>query len=223
MPFVGRDHLGNATGNFYVNELLVQTSYSYELTDYLRLGVSLKGLYSSLGEYKSYGIATDFGLNYFTEDKECSVGLSVHNLGSVFHPYLTDKTQATPWDIHLGLSRKFAYAPFYIHLTAYHLRPKLAREFTPSDLGFGRKVLRHLTIGVEYSLNKYFWLAMGYNPRIAQDYEVLRGSKLSGISCGLGFNQSSYRVSLSVRAYDSSFWAVMTTFSTDFGLFNRSK
>ncbi len=217
----GRDIYGRQTGDFSVQDFMLQGAYSYELTDYLRAGLSIKGVYSAMAEYKRYALASDIGLNYFTEDNERSIGLSVHNLGAVFTPYLDRGTYATPWDIRLGFSQKLSHAPFMIHLTAYHLRPKLAQEFTPEKLSLGAKFLRHLLIGVEYVPNKNFWLAVGINPRLMQDFKELRGTKLSGLSCGVGFNQANYRVALAVRAYDSSFWALMATFSTDFGLFNR--
>ncbi len=217
----GRDIYGRETGDFSVNDIMLQGAYSYELTDYLRAGISIKGIYSAIAEYKRWGIASDIGLNYFSEDKERSIGLSAHNLGTVFTPHLPHSAYATPWDIRLGFSQKLSHAPFQLHLTAYHLRPKLANEFTPKDLSLGSKILRHLLIGVEYVPNKNFWLALGINPRLMQDFKELRGTKLSGLSCGVGFNQANYRVALAVRAYDSSFWAVMATFSTDFGLFNR--
>ncbi len=219
--FDGRDIYGKKTGDFTVMDFMFQTAYSHELTDYLRVGISIKGVYSATAEYKRYALASDLGLNYFTEDNERSIGLSIHNLGAVFTPYLDRQSYATPWDIRLGFSQRLSHAPFQIHLTAYHLRPQFSWEFTPKNLSLGRKILRHLLIGVEYVPNKNFWLAVGLNPRIMQDFKALRGTKLSGFSCGVGFNQANYRVALAVRAYDSSFWALMATFSTDFGLFNR--
>ncbi len=219
--FTGRDIYGRETGDFSVNDFMLQGAYSYELTDYLRAGISIKGIYSAIAEYERWGIASDIGLNYFSEDRQCSIGLSVHNLGTIFTPHLPHSAYATPWDIRLGFSQKLSHAPFQIHLTAYHLRPKLAREFTPENLSIGSKALRHLLIGLEYIPNNNFWLALGINPRLMQDFKELRGTKLSGLSCGIGFNQANYRVALAVRAYDSYFWSLMATFSTDFGLFNR--
>ncbi len=219
--FDGRDRQGISTGAFTANEFMLQGAVSYELTDHVRAGVSVKGIYSAMAEYKRYGLAADVGLNYFSEENQHSIGLSVHNLGTIFTSHLPNSNYATPWDIRVGFTQKLSHAPFQIHLTAYHLRPKLAREFTPKDLSTGSKIFRHLLLGLEFVPNNNFWIALGFNPRLRQDLEEMKGSKFSGLSCGLGFNQANFRVALAVRAYDSSFWGLMATFSTDFGLFNR--
>lgn len=215
-----RDLSGAYLSSFGSKEISVQASYSYELTDYLRAGLSLKGLFTTIADYSAWGIGTDLGINYFSQDKERSVGLSIVNLGSLITPLGGGRAEALPWDIRLGYSQKFSHAPFQLHFTAYNLRPRLRGEFTP-ELGTGGTIVRHLAVGVEYIPNNKFWLALGFNPRIAQDYQQLRGSNLAGITLGVGFNQAGYRAAVSATSYGGSFWAVMATFSTDFGLVNR--
>lgn len=217
----GRDLSGYATGSLSAKDIMIQGSYSYELTNYIRAGISLKGVYSTLADYSAFGIGADVGINYFSENKERSLGLSLVNVGTLLRPYTSGRTEALPWDIRIGYSQKLSHAPFQIHVTAYGLRPTPASEYTPEDLGTGAKALRHLALGFEYVPSDKLWIAIGYNPRIAQNYRALRGAKLSGISTGIGFNAAGYRAAVSVTAYDSSFWAVMATFSTDFGLINR--
>ncbi|WP_052405188.1 type IX secretion system protein PorQ [Porphyromonas sp. COT-290 OH860] len=207
-------------GTFRPRDVMLQTSYSYELTEHLRAGISLKGTYSSILEYTAWGLGADLGLNYFSENKERSVGIALVNVGTQFRPLGLGSQEAMPWDIRVGYSQKFAHAPFQVHLTAYSLRPKHTGEFTPT-LGRTGRILRHLALGVEYIPSNHFWLALGYNPRIAQDYRELRGAKLSGLSAGVGINRAGYRVAVSAVAYDSSFWGFMATFSTDFGLVDR--
>lgn len=211
---------GELLGTFRPKDIMLQGSYSHELTDHLRVGLSIKGIYSTLHQYTAWGIGADLGLNYYSENKERSVGLALVNVGSLLKPYGEGRQLPLPWDIRLGYSQRFEHAPFQVHLTAYALRPKHVGEFTP-ELSRSARILRHLAIGVEYVPSNKFWLGVGYNPRIAQDYKALRGSKFSGLSAGVGFNQAKYRVALSAVAYDSSFWALMATFSTDFGFASR--
>lgn len=217
----GRDLSGYATGTLSAKDIMLQASYSHELSDYIRVGLSLKGVYSLLADYSAFGLGADVGINYFSRSKERSIGVSLVNVGTLLRPYTVERTEALPWDVRVGYSQKFSHAPFQIHLTAYGLRPTPASEYTPEGLGRAARLLRHLAIGIEYIPNDRFWVALGYNPRIAQNYRALRGAKLSGISTGVGFNAAGYRAAVSVTAYDSSFWAVMATFSTDFGLINR--
>lgn len=216
-----RDRYGMSLGTLTARDLVLQGAYSYELTDYLRLGVSLKGIYSVLADYTAWGIGADLGLNYFSQSRERSLGISLVNIGTLLRPYVSERTEALPWDLRLGYSQRLSHAPFQIHLTAYGLRPRPKSEYTPEGLSSMERTLRHLAIGVEYVPNDKFWVGIGYNPRLAQNYRALRGAKLSGVSLGVGFNQAGYRAAVAVTAYDSSFWGIMATFSTDFGLINK--
>lgn len=215
-----RNLSGEQLSTFGSKELALQASYSYELTDRLRAGLTLKATYMRLADYAAWGLGTDLGINYFSEDKERSVGLSVVNLGRLISPLGDGRTEPLPWDIRLGYSQKFAHAPLQIHLTAHGLRPRHRGEYTP-ELKTAGKVLRHISLGVEYVPNNKFWLGAGYSPRIAQDYYELRGGKLAGLSLGVGFDAAGYRASVAATSYGGSFWAFMATFSTDFGLINR--
>lgn len=215
-----RNLRGEHLSDFIPKELALQASYSYELTDRLRAGLTIKAVYMRLADYTAWGLGTDLGLNYFSEDKERSVGLSVVNLGRLIQPLGQERPEPLPWDIRLGYSQKLAHAPFQIHLTAYDLRPRHRGVFTP-ELKTAGKVIRHLSLGVEYVPNDKFWIGVGYNPRIAQDYYAIRGSKFAGLSLGVGFDAVGYRASVAATSYGGSFWAFMATFSTDFGLINR--
>ncbi len=211
--FEGRDYLGAKTGDFSVNDILLQGSYSHVLSANLRLGMSVKFCFSNLAEYKRYGLASDIALNAYSDNQYTSFGLSLMNVGSVFTPHLSTPAKAMPWDIRLGLSQRLSHAPIRIHLTAYHLRPRLARELSPEKMGSVAKILRHLMFGFEFLPRENFWIALGFNPRVYQDFSQLKGTKFSGFSLGLGLNQDYYDLGLSLRAYDPSFWSVMTTLS----------
>ena len=92
------DKLGNHTGSFTGTEALVQGSYSYELTDQLRAGISFYGLYTSIESYASWGIGTDLGINYYNSEHELSLGLSLVHLGQLFQNHERGG-HALPWDI----------------------------------------------------------------------------------------------------------------------------
>ncbi len=219
----GRDLSGAYMGRYGAKDLALQATYSHELTEYLRLGISIKGIYSALADYRAYGLGADVGLSYYSQEHDSSAGIALTNIGALLRPYSTNRQEALPWDLRVGYSHRLAHAPFKLHLTAYGLRPRsplmrLPDQVTLSTVG---RILRHLALGVEYAPSDRFWLGMGYNPRIAQDYKSLRGASLAGLSAGVGFDRVGYRAAVSVTVYDSSFWAFMATFSTDFGLFNR--
>lgn len=211
---------GEYISSFGAKELALQASYSYELTDHLRAGLSIKALHLSLADYGAWGLGCDLGLNYFSEDKEQSVGISLVNLGRLISPLGRERAEPLPWDVRLGYSQRFAHIPIQLHLTAYGLRPRHRGEYEP-ELNTAGRIIRHLSLGVEFVPSNKFWLGVGYNPRIAQDYYEIRGSKFAGVSLGVGFDNAGYRASVAATSYGGSFWAFMATFSTDFGLINR--
>lgn len=214
----GRDIYGNKTNPYTANDISIQGSLSYELSDYVRAGISIKGLYSNISEYNMFGIGVDLGLNYYNENKDTSIGICLLNAGGVIKEY-NKNTEYMPWDIRLGISQRLAHAPFLINLSIYDLHRE--REFIVKRSTF-QKVIRHLTFGLEFIPNNQFYIALGYNPKVAQDMNYILSSKLSGITSGLGFMTSRYRFAFSTMSVGKSNYTLMASFSWDFRDIYRS-
>lgn len=213
-----RDIMGNYLGNFSSNNIALQGSFSYELSDYIRAGATLKTIYSNISEYSAWGIAVDLGLNYYSENKDTSIAVSLLNAGAMLNAFDKDK-ETMPWDIRVGFSQKLDKAPFAFHITAYDLHPE--RHFR-KKMSIGKEVLRHFIFGMQYIPSRSFYLSFGYNPKLAQDINLNTNSKLAGFSAGFAFMTKQFRISLATTNIYRSNFALMSSFSWDFSASDRS-
>ncbi len=56
---------GTDVGSFSPKDIVFGGSYSHDITDRLRGGIELKGIYSSYADYSAFALATDLGINYY--------------------------------------------------------------------------------------------------------------------------------------------------------------
>ncbi len=212
----GYDINNQATGSFSATDIALSGLFSYELTNRLRGALALKFIYSNIERYNALALAVDAGLSYYNEDKGLSVGASLSNAGATLLSYDKQKP-LTAWDLRVGYSQAFMHAPVRLHFTAYGLNPLTIRDVATEKRKTLEKVLRHFTIGAEYFTGKNFWLAMGYNPRLAQDLQVTGGSLFWGLSVGAGFSSNHFRIGIAAARYHPSTLSLMVTFCTTFG------
>lgn len=208
-----RDAYGADLGTYYPSDILVQGSFSYELSDYIRGGASLKGIYSSIDNYKAFGLGVDVGLNYYSESKDTSIGVCLVNVGALVKPYASTR-EYLPWDVRIGISQKLAHAPFCVNITIYDLH-KEREQFRERGKTVS-EILRHCIAGIQFIPNRQFYIGIGYNPKVAQDMKNISGSNLGGITAGVGFQSNRYRLGVSAMSFDKSRYSIMATFNWDF-------
>ncbi len=190
------DASGVITGSFNASDLCFSVTYSHDVTDRLRGGVTLKYIHSSYAEYSAGAIAVDLGLSYFNEEKDLSLAIVGKNLGGQVKKF-NEKKDKVPWDIQLGITKGLGNTPFRLSLTVYNLHrwklpyyvPKDANDVT-SDLikkeNFGSNLLRHLVFGLDFNPSERFYLSLGYNYKTRTDMSTYKRSFLSGFSVGGG-------------------------------------
>lgn len=205
-------------GDVSAKDIAVQGFFSYDLSDKWRGGVSLKYLYSSMADYNSMGLGVDAGLSYYDADKKFSFGLAFKNIGAQLKSYY-DERQKMPWDIQMGISKQMAHAPIRISLTAMYLN-KWNFDYTDdSDKdykgdSFGKKLFKHLVIGVDWLPSDNLWIGVGYNPKRSMDMKLDGANALAGFSAGAGLHVKMFDVSASVAKYHPSALSVMLSIST---------
>lgn len=205
-------------GDVSAKDIAVQGFFSYDLSDKWRGGVSLKYLYSSMADYNSMGLGVDAGLSYYDADKKFSFGLAFKNIGAQLKSYY-DQRQKMPWDIQMGISKQMAHAPIRISLTAMYLN-KWNFDYTDdSDKdykgdSFGKKLFKHLVIGVDWLPSDNLWIGVGYNSKRSMDMKLDGANALAGFSAGAGLHVKMFDVSASVAKYHPSALSVMLSIST---------
>lgn len=191
------DVSGNITGTFSVKDICFGGTYSHDITDRLRGGISIKGIYSAYDEYSAFAVASDLGLNYFDPEKDLSLSFVVANLGGQVKRF-NDSYDRLPVDLRLGLTKMLANVPLRLSVTAWNLTRWNLPYYEVGDGSagteekkkdsFGSNLMRHLVFAAEFVPSDKFYVGLGYNYKTRTDMSTYSRSFLSGFSLSAGLN-----------------------------------
>ena len=167
----------NEVGTFSANDLALTLAYSNYFSDNFSYGVGVSLIYSSIDEYNSAAVATDWGLLYRFPNLQMSVGASLLNLGTQLSSYNNSK-ENLPVNLKIGISKSLDYLPLTFNLAFNNL-------VQDTDEFFDR--FKYVTVGGDFRFNEYFNLRIGYNNQLRQDLKTGSTTGLGGFSAGLGF------------------------------------
>ena len=183
------------TGEFSAKDLSLAGYFSYMLTNRLTGGISARLITSYLGDYNSIGFGVDLGLNYYDADREWSLGVVLKNLGGQLKAY-HDSFERMPFDIQIGVTKRFTGTPFRLHATLVDL----------NHLDY--KFLNHFDVGADVLLTESFWIGGGYNFRRADEMKITSAnggsSHGAGLSFGAGLNLERFKLNLAYGKYHVS-------------------
>ena len=196
--FEGYDENNIFTGTFKAKDMEISAVYSYLLSDRWSGGVAAKFIYSKYESQSSIALGIDLGLNYFNEEKDLSASLVFKNLGAQVKAF-EEKTEKMPFDIQLGITKRFANAPIRISLTMNNLHKWSDDDFYNADGskdGFGKKLLKHFTFGADVLLSERIYASIGYNYRMTKELSTT-DSKWDGLSLGAGISIKKFKFGVS--------------------------
>ena len=191
----GADIDGTMTGTFSASDIAFNLTYSHDISERWRGGITLKYLYSKYEDYTAGAVAADLGINYYDPDHEFSVSLVGKNLGGQVKKFNMNK-ENLPWDIQVGMSKMLGNAPIRLHVTAYELVRWKSPYYKIEDVNnpnsdlvkkesFGSNLLRHLVFAADVLPANNFYLGIGYNYRTRTDMATYKRDFMSGLSvCG---------------------------------------
>ena len=183
------------TGEFSAKDLSFAGYFSYMLTNRLTGGISARLITSYLGSYNSIGFGVDLGLNYYDSDHEWSLALVLKNLGGQLKAY-HDNFERMPFDIQMGVTKRFTGTPFRLHATLVDL----------NHLDY--KFLNHIVVGADMLLTESIWIGGGYNFRRADEMKITTtngsSSHGAGLSFGAGLNLERFKLNLAYGKYHVS-------------------
>ncbi len=222
---------GNLNGSFSAAEYVINLSYSKVLSPKLTAGISLKPIISNLEQYNSFGIATDLGLLYRSDNKLFSAGVTLKNIGSQLSTY-NATYEPLPTDLQVGISKRLAHAPFRFSLTAQDLFDwNMKYNVTDGDNNpienEGNKgnnldqVMRHLIIGLELIPSDSYYVAVGYNHRRRQELGISDKMSTTGFSWGFGFRVYKFHFAYSSAQYHLAGSSNHFSISTNLAEFKR--
>lgn len=196
--FEGYDENNIFTGTFKAKDMEISALYSYLLSDRWSGGVAAKFIYSKYETMSSIALGVDLGLNYFNEEKNLSASLVFKNLGAQVKAF-NDETEKLPFDIQMGITKKFANAPIRLSVTANNLHKWGDDDFYNADGSkdnFGKKLFKHFTFGADVLLGERFYASIGYNYRMTKELST-SDSKWDGVSFGAGANIKKIKLGIS--------------------------
>jgi len=167
----------NLTGEtFSANDLMLSLSYSNYLYEVVNYGLTVKYIYSGIGEYKSSAMAVDFGLLYLIPSENIAISFAVNNVGGQLTQY-SETREKLPLDLRIGFSKKLEHLPLKFSVTF----SKLTEE--------REKLIQHIkafSLGGELSFSENVAFRLGYNNEKRQDLKLGTSLGISGFSTGLG-------------------------------------
>ena len=186
---------GSLAGTFSASDMAFNLTYSHDISERWRGGITLKYLYSKYEDYTAGAVAADLGVNYYDPDHEFSMSLVGKNLGGQVKKFNEYKDNL-PWDIQVGMSKMLGRAPIRLHVTAYELARWNSPYYKISDVNnpnsdlvkkdsFGSNLMRHLVFGADVLPSDNLYLGIGYNYRTRTDMATYKRDFMSGLSvCG---------------------------------------
>lgn len=200
--FSGYDVEGIYTGDFTVQDVVFEGTFSHDITYSLRGGINVKFVYSGYEQYSALALAADLGLSYYDDNHDFSLGLVLKNMGGQIKRF-EETYNRLPFDIELGITKGIG-KQFSFSITANNLvRWKIpyyhhsdGEEILLKDRGFLQNFFRHLIFGVDYQPTQSFYAVLAYNYKTRSDMASYQRSFLSGFSIGAGFRVKSYSIDL---------------------------
>jgi hypothetical protein len=212
--FNGYNETGISTGTFKAQDQCFNLSFGKQVNNKFRIGASAKYIYSIYESFVSNGLSTDLSGIYSDSAKQFTVTAFARNIGFQAIPYSGTERQGLPMEIAVTISKRLEHLPFRYHLIFSNLQ-KPDFRYTISQTGekdengnpklktmtMGDNILRHIGLGGELNLSKFFVLRFGYNhmKRKEMGQEQKRGT--AGFSWGLGFKVSKFQISYGSASY----------------------
>lgn len=212
--FIAADENGVETGTFKAFDLAFSLGYAYQIPhSNFAIGVNAKIINSVIEQYTSFGVAGDFGIMYFNEEKPYQFAAVIRNVGTQITNY-TDVQEPLPMQIQLGGSFQLEHVPIRLYGTLDNLqRWKLAYNnpsdsstdfegnVTTEDPTFLNNLIRHFVVGAELFPDQGFSLRTGFNFQRAQELGLNNKRTFAGISFGFGLKVKRLKLNYSFSKY----------------------
>jgi hypothetical protein len=223
--------LNQIIGQFTAEDMALYLMYARPITHSITVGATLKPVYSAYETYSSFGVAMDAGVSYNDSIDFFSAGLVLKNMGTQFKGYYSvdgvQHYEPLPFDVQLGISKKFEHAPLRFSVTLDNLQHwDLSYESTnqPVDnttglattnkIGFVDMAFRHTVFAVEFVPSKNFYLTVAYNDRRQQEMTMSGFKSGAGFSYGGGIKLYKFHVGFGMTQFQVGNYAYEFSIST---------
>ncbi len=206
------DHVGNQYGTFRASDYAITVGASRQYKERWRYGASLKWVQSSLFDRRAAAIVADVGISYHDTANLITVGVVAKNMGFMVKRYNPlNPSEPLPFDLQLGISKRFKHLPLRLMATAHHLYEWDIRYNNPADIEstslfgsqdttggsqsyFVDKLFRHLNFAAELTLGKRLSVIAGYSHLRRGELSLKDRPALAGFSFGASLYLNKFQV-----------------------------
>lgn len=219
------DAAGNVLGNFSPLDFSFSGTYSHDINDHWRGGITLKMIYSGYADYTAFAVATDLGVNYYDADKDLSFSVVVANLGGQLKRF-TDTYERLPVDLRVGWSQSLSSLPVRLSINAWNLTKWHLPYYETGDGSsdqepelkdsFVSNLFRHLIFSANFVPSDKFYVGLAYNYKTRTDMSTYSRNFLSGVSIGAGIKVKAFGVGVAFAQPHKGATTFMVNFTTNF-------
>ncbi len=198
--FSQTDIYDQKSGEFSAEDYSLNLSFSKKLHPQFISGGTIKSIYSSMFENKSFGIAADWAGTFLSKNNSFIVALVIKNMGSQVKTYSAGIREPMPLDVQFGFSKRIKYAPVRLQFCLKNLQEwKLADQNKISQNKWienhesfkniflaGANLGLHSSAGIEFFPLKSFALRLGYDHRRRIEMRLPERGGMAGFSFGVG-------------------------------------
>ncbi len=205
------DPIGNTYGTFHAIDYALTFGASHTYLEHWRYGADIKIAHSDYSLVTATAIMTDVGINYFDTSTLWDFGAVAKNMGVITKTYTPQNHEPIPFDLQIGVSKRFKHLPLRLIGTVHHLYEWDIRYSNPADLtganAFGQndtvsdkgshfadKFFRHFIFGAELTLGKRITLSASYNDLQRRELALSTRPGLAGFAFGAGIELSKFQV-----------------------------
>jgi hypothetical protein len=229
---IGANEQGIETGDFSASDIAISIGYAVNLPwTNMYFGANVKLINSNISNFASVGVASDFGVLYYSPYKPFSFTLVARNLGTQIKSF-NGEIEKLPLKVALGASYKLQFVPLKWYFTLDNLQNwdvsvanpsaqtiDLEGNITTEEIGFIGNTLRHFVIGAELFPESVINLRVGYNFRRATELKLQNVRTFGGVSFGFGIQMNNLKFNYSYSKFHSA--ANASTFSLQIDLDRR--
>lgn len=182
------DAAGNVIGSFSPKDITASGTFSYDIFKNIRIGATVKFIYSSYAEFTALAVGADLGINYFNPDNDFSFSVVGANLGGQVKKF-GDRTEKLPTDLRAGFTWGFRNLPLRISVTGWNLT---------RWGGAYNAFMKHVVLGLDFVPSSKFYLSLGYNYKVRSDMSSYNRNIFSGFTLGTGISASRFNVGVAI-------------------------
>lgn len=201
------DEAANISGDFTAMDAAFGLGYAYQFEDEWTIGGKVDFVTSKIDNYTSMAISGTAGVTYSFDRTNETLSVVFRNFGYQFKPF-NGVREKLPFRVDLGYTKILDEFPLAFTVTAHDLQKfNISQDYdiNGQKVGFGRKLLDHLSLGAELFPQQAFNIRFGYNVKRGSELAVIDQRSFAGLSAGFGVKISFFRFDYAhVRYHNAS-------------------